>query len=160
MPIWLLKFCRWLQNSPVGLAVGGTAWGYPYVQLIHFFGLSSWVGTIVIVDLRLIGIARGPQTAGQLADQLLTLTWTGLGIAITGGFLLFSANATTYIHNAAFQTKLPLILLGIVYHAVMQCKVRKWSESPSTPPLAKLAGIAELALWLGVITAAVEIPNY
>ncbi len=160
MQDFLLNFGNWLQNTAVGLWVSGTIWGYPYVQLTHFFGLSLWVGTIVIVDLRLLGLVGGRQTASQLAEQLSPLKWTGLGIAATGGVLLFSGIAGTYIQNPAFLTKLPLLLLGIAYHVVIQRKMHKWCESMGTPPLAKVAGVAELALWICVIFAATEIPNY
>jgi hypothetical protein len=156
----LLNFCRWLQNTSVGLAVSGTSWGYPYVQLVHFFGLSMWVGTIAMLDLRLLGLVARRYTASELAYQLTPLTWTGLGIAVTGGFLLFSANASMYFQNFAFRTKIPLVLTGIAYHVLIQRNARKWGASLSTPPVAKLAGLSELALWLGVITMAAEIPNF
>ena len=156
----LLIFGNWLQNTSVGLWVSGTTWGYPYVQLTHFLGLSLWVGTIVMVDLRLLGLVGRRHTASQLAEQLAPLKWTGLGIAATGGLLLFSGIAETYVQNPAFLTKLPLLLLGIAYHIVIQRKMHKWGESIGTPPLAKVAGFTELALWIGVIFAATEIPSY
>ena len=156
----LLTLGQWLESTSFGTAVRSTVWAYPYVQWIHFTGLSLWVGTIVAVDMRLLGLAGRRHTAAELADQLLPWTWTGLGIAVFGGFLLFSSIATTYIHNAAFQLKFPLLLLGIAYHVVIQRKVGQWGRSPATPPVAKLAGLIELMLWLGVVTAAVYIPNY
>ena len=61
-----------------------------------------------------------------------------------------------WLRRAAF----PLILVGIAYHIVIQRNVPKWDRSAGTPAVAKLAGLLELALWIGVITAAVEIPNY
>ena len=139
---------------------GGTTWGYPFVQLIHFFGLSLWVGTIVMLDLRLMGLAARGQTVTDFYQQLFPWTWTGLAIVVIGGFLLFSAAAETYYHNPAFQVKVPLLLIGIAYHVVIQCQLRKWDQPGATPALAKIAGASELALWIGVITAAVSIPNY
>ena len=156
----LLTLGQWLESTSFGTAVRNTVWGYPYVQWIHFTGLSLWVGTIVAVDMRLLGLAGRRHTAAELADQLLPWTWTGLGIALLGGFLLFSSIATTYIHNAAFQLKFPLLLVGIAYHVVVQRNVGKWGQSPATPPVAKLAGLIELMLWLAVVTAATYIPNY
>ena len=156
----LLTLGQWLESTSFGTAVRNTVWGYPYVQWIHFTGLSLWVGTIVAVDLRLLGLAGRRHTAAELADQLLPWTWTGLGIAVLGGFLLFSSIATSYVQNAAFQVKVPLLLVGIAYHIVIQGKVGQWGQAPDTPPVAKLAGLIELMLWLGVVTAATYIPNY
>ncbi len=111
----LFSFCQWLESLSVPTWVRYTLWGYPYVQLIHYSGLSLWVGTIVVLDLRLLGLAGRGHSVAQLAKQLFFWTWAGLGIAVTGGFLLFASIATTYFHNPAFQIKLPLILLGVTF---------------------------------------------
>jgi hypothetical protein len=155
----LLHFCEWLQATSVATTISHSLWMYPFVQLIHFTGLSLWVGTIAIVDLRFLGLTGRHQNATLLAEQLLPWTWTGLGIAILGGFLLLSASATTYLQNAAFRVKIPIVLTGILYHIVVQQKMRRWGSSPEMPTVAKLAAFLELAVWIGVVTAAVEIPN-
>src|SRR5712692_7483874 len=87
----LLAFTDWLQNTPMALAVGGSDWAYPFVQLTHFTGLSLWLGTSVAVDLRLLGVNKGNQTASQLLDALFVWNWIGFGIAVVGGFLLFQS---------------------------------------------------------------------
>ncbi len=156
----LFSFCQWLESLSLPTWVRYTLWGYPYVQLIHYSGLSLWVGTIVVLDLRLLGLAGRGHSVAQLANQLFFWTWAGLGIAVTGGFLLFASIATTYFHNPAFQIKLPLILLGVILHIVIQRKVARWDQSPTPPGQAKLAGLIELALWIGVVVVAVEIPTH
>jgi hypothetical protein len=157
---FLLPICKWLESTPWGIEVRSSLWLYPYVQLIHFSGLSLWVGTIVLVDLRFLGLVRAQQTAGEFATQLMPWTWTGLAIAVTGGFLLFSATASTYLANAAFEVKIPLVLTGICYHYFLQGRQRKWGRSLAIPTVAKLATFTELLLWLSVVSAAVEIPNH
>ncbi|HVS88494.1 MAG TPA: DUF6644 family protein [Candidatus Acidoferrum sp.] len=156
----LLNFCKWLENTSWALAISRSLWAYPVVQVIHFSGLSLWVGTIAVVDLRFLGLAGRRQSASELAEQLIPWTWTGLGIAFLGGALLFSASASAFFYNPAFRIKLALVLLGAVYHIIVQQKARRWGQAPAIPAVAKLATILELALWIGVITAAVEIPNH
>jgi hypothetical protein len=156
----LLSFCKWLQNTPLGLAVGGTLWGYPFVQLVHFFGLSLWVGTIAMLDLRLLGIAGRAQGLTEFSDQLFPWTWTGLAIVLTGGVMLFSAAAASYLDNPAFEIKFPLVLTGIAYHTFIVLKVPRWGRESALPRAAKIAGGVELLVWLSVITAAVMIPNF
>src|SRR5690242_15640792 len=96
----MLKLGNWLQNTGLGLWVARTDL-YPWVQFTHFAGLSLWVGTIWVLDLCVLGCLGLRQNVGQLAEQITPLTWTGLGIAITGGFLMFSGNAQTYLLNSA-----------------------------------------------------------
>ena len=161
MDRWLVSFTDWLQNTPLALAVGGSDWAYPWVQLIHFTGLSLWLGTSVAVDCRLLGVTKGRQTASHLLDALFVWNWIGFGMAILGGFLLFSIAATSFVSNAAFRAKLGIFLpLALVSHLVVQRKTRAWSEPPEPPVAAKLASLIEILLWLCVATAAVSIPYY
>lgn len=155
----LVIFGHWLQNRQFALAIAGSDWAYPFVQATHFTGLSIWVGTNVIVDLSLLGAGRKSSKSLQLSDALFIWNWIGFGIAVVGGFLLFSVSAETYLTNIAFLTKLGLLIpLGLALHIVVQQKAPVWQNALETPPLAKIAGLAELLLWLCVATAAVLIP--
>jgi hypothetical protein len=155
----LVMFGHWLQNRPFALAIAGSDWAYPIVQATHFTGLSLWVGTIVLVDLNLLGIGKKSSTSFQLSDALFIWNWIGFAIAVTGGFLLFSVSAETYLTNIAFLTKLGLLIpSGLVLHIVIQQKAPAWEKAAETPAIAKVAGCTELLLWLCVATAAVLIP--
>src|SRR6267143_4427029 len=101
-----VSFGHWLQNRPFALAIAGSDWAYPFVQATHFTGLSLWVGTNVAVDLSLLGAGKKSVASLQLSETLFVWNWIGFGIAITGGFLLFSVSAETYLTNFAFLTKL------------------------------------------------------
>lgn len=155
----LLHFGHWLQNRPFALAIAESDWAYPFVQATHFTGLSLWVGTNVVVDLSLMGVGKKSASPLQLSDALFIWNWIGFGIAVVGGFLLFSVSAETYLSNIAFLTKLGMLIpLGLALHIVIQRKAPMWEKSSQTSSVAKLAGFTELLLWLCVVTAAVLIP--
>jgi hypothetical protein len=159
MDISLIGFGHWLQNRQFALAIAGSDWAYPFVQATHFTGLSLWVGTSVAVDLSLLRVGKKSSAPLQLSEGLFIWNWIGFGIAVMGGFLLFSVSAETYLTNVAFLTKLGVLIpLGLVLHVVVQRKAPIWEKSMETPPLAKIAGFTELLLWLSVATAAVLIP--
>lgn len=153
------QFCAWLQNQPWALALGGSLWTFPYIQLIHYTGISIWLGTTILIDLRFLGLVRQHENAAQFARRLVPLNWTGLGIVVTGGFLLFSGNAETYFLNPAFRIKFPLLLFGIAYHAYLQGKEQMWGQWDPIPGIAKLACFVEILIWMSVVTAATRIPN-
>jgi hypothetical protein len=155
----LVNFGHWLQNTPFALAIAGSDWAYPFVQATHFTGLSLWVGTNVAVDLSLVGVGKKSSPPLQLSDALFIWNWIGFGIAVIGGFLLFSVSAETYLANVAFLTKLGILIpLGLALHIVIQRKAPAWEKSPQTSSAARFAGLTELLLWLCVVTAAVLIP--
>jgi hypothetical protein len=155
----LATFGHWLQNRQFALDIATSDWAYPIVQATHFTGLSLWVGTNVIVDLGLLGVGRKSGTPPRMSDTLFVWNWIGFAIAVTGGFFLFSISAETYLANVAFLTKLGLLIpLGLALHIVIQQRASAWEEAPEMPRVAKVAGLAELLLWLSVATAAVLIP--
>lgn len=156
----ILSFGRWLQNTPWALSITGSDWAYPFVQLIHFSGLSLWVGTILAVDFRLLGFGNSRQTPAQLSESVFVWNWIGFGVALAGGFMLFACSAESYLRNPAFLVKIGLLVpVGLIWHIVVQRKARSWNTPSHLPMVAKLAGSVELLLWVCVAAAAVLIPT-
>jgi hypothetical protein len=152
----VLTSCRWLENTPWGVMIRGSSWLYPFVLWIHFVGLSMWLGTCLAVDLRLIGVGARRQTALELSDGLFAWNWIGFGVGFLGGFLLLSADATTYVTNADFRLKLALLTpLAVIWHVVVQMKTPVWTQTGQTPAIARWAGLIELLLWISVVAASV-----
>ena len=157
----LMSWAQWLETSPWGYPVRTSQWLYPFIQLIHFSGLSLWIGTNLAVDMRLIGIRRSRSTAAQIQEQVFAWNWTGFAIVVLGGFLLFSASATTFLQNAAFLVKLKyLVPLALIWHIIVQVKTPQWGQSDRTALAGRLAGALEICLWMSVAMAAVPIPTY
>jgi hypothetical protein len=157
----VLGFANWLQNTSFGMWIAGSEWIYPFVQATHFTGLSFWVGTSVALDLRLIGIGKKRETAAELSKALFVWNWIGFGVAILGGFCLFSVSAVGYVINPAFRTKLGVLVpMVLIWHIVVQRKVSLWGESREVTSMGKIAGFVELFLWISVVTAAVSIPYF
>lgn len=157
----LMAFAKWLQATDWAQWISGSNWAYPFVQLTHFSGLSLWIATNLALDFRLIGLGKKRQTAAELSRSLFAWNWTGFCIAICGGFMLFAASATKYIVNPAFLIKLGILIpCALVVHIINQQKSRVWGATVDTQRIGKYLGFLELILWVGVVTAAVSIPNF
>lgn len=156
----LYVFAKWLEATPWGVMARESLYAYPFVQLVHFTGLSIWLGTNFTLDLRLLGVGKTRATAATVAQELFVWNWIGFAIVLTGGFWLFSGIASAFIDNIAFQWKLGfLVPLALIWHIFVQRKALDWGRTTDTPGIAKLAAITEILLWISVVTAAVEIPN-
>ena len=158
---FVAAFAVWLEHTPWGVMTRESEWAYPYVQLIHFTGLSIWLGTNFALDLCLLGIGYRKTTAAEIAQALFVWNWIGFCIVLTGGFMLFSGIATLFVVNVAFQWKLGLFVpLALLWHIGVQRRARDWGKTVDVPPLAKVAAATEILLWICVVAAAVEIPNH
>ena len=102
--------------------MNGPEWASPVVESLHFIGLALSIGTIAIVDLRLLGIGMRRLSAGELAADLDIWTWIGLALMLITGPLMFSADAVNYRHNPSFQFKMMCLSLARVpLHGAPPC---------------------------------------
>jgi hypothetical protein len=129
---------------------------YPVVLWVHFIGLSMWLGTSLVVDLRLMGIGTRRQTAVELSKGLCCWKWIGFGVTFVGGFLLLSAEATTYVTNTGIRLKLALLTpLALTWHLVVQKNTWSWTQKEHASAIGKWAGLIEFLLWISVVAASV-----
>jgi hypothetical protein len=151
---------QWLQATPIATAISENELLFPWIEAVHVLAITLVVGTIFIIDLRLIGVASRDRPAAQMMHDVLPLTWGAFVVAVLTGSLLFSSNATTYAHNFYFQCKMIcLALAGVnmaVFHVLGQ-HVGRWSEAGGTPLTAKTAGVFSLLLWVCVVAFGREI---
>ncbi len=149
----------WESLEQVGWVkvLGTTGWLYSSVSVVHYFTLFFFIGTIVLVDLRILGLAGCGQTISLLADQLLPWTWIGFTLAMISGFLLFTTDAGDYAPDHVFQAKMIVILLALIFTVVVHRGQRKWNQLPAVPLGVKVIAALSLLLWLGAILAGVDI---
>ena len=149
----LLEFSQWLGDTSLGTAVAQD-W-FPKVECVHVIALATVVGTIFLVDTRLIGLTSRRLSFRQISSRLLPWTWAGFILAAITGFMLFSSNAVAYYGNGAFRLKLILMILAAMnmfyFEFVTFRNVAAWDTGAKPPFAARLAGVLSLALWCGVI---------
>src|SRR5437763_12798069 len=142
------EFFRWLVNSPWSHAINSYEWVFPTVQSLHFMGFALSIGTIAIVDLRLLGLGMRRQSAAELAADLRRWTLAGFAVMAITGPLMFSADAVNYHNNPSFQFKMICLMTALLFHFTIH---RKVTTSPAPPLAAKLVGCLSLLLWTGVV---------
>jgi uncharacterized membrane protein len=154
----LLHLCRWLQDNSFIALINGTAWTAAALEIIHYFSMFILVGSMVMVDLRVLGLVGRQQDATQLADRLFPWIWTAVALNFLSGFFMFAGSAIAYYRNDIFYDKVGVVLLAIVANIIVQQKVRKWDQLPAMPASAKLIAVVSIGLWIGAIIAGVEVP--
>jgi uncharacterized membrane protein len=148
-------FLESLQASPWGVFIHKTAWAFTTIEVVHVFAVSLLLGTIMIVDLRLLGLVSAKRPFTELAGKVLPFTWAAFVIAVAAGSLLFISRATDYVESAVFWTKMALIVLAginmVIFEFVTVRDVEKWNLDSAAPPAARLAGAISISSWVLVI---------
>jgi hypothetical protein len=151
----LTALMEWLQASSLAVFIHQRAWAFTTIELVHVAAISLVIGTIAIVDLRLLGFASAKRPFTELAKAVLPSTWGAFVIAVLAGSLLFISQATAYFENTMFRIKIFLIVLAginmLVFELITVRSVQKWELDQSPPLPAKLAGGISLACWVLVV---------
>jgi hypothetical protein len=147
-----MEFLAWLENSALSTWIRTTPsiFGYVGVLFVHTAGFALVVGISIIVDLRLLGVAADIPIAGF--DRFFPVVWTGVGLNICSGIVLFAQDATTRAGNPMFAIKLLLIALALGVTLLIQRTIRRKSSGDPESSGRALA-LASLVLWIGVTTA-------
>jgi hypothetical protein len=146
---------NWLQATAVARTISENEILFPWVESVHVLAIVVVVGTISIVDLRLLGVASLGRPVERLMRDVLPWTWRAFVIAAITGTLMFSSNARTYAHNFFFQRKLVFLALAglnmAIFHIIGRGDVGRWGSTRQTPWPAKAAGAVSLLIWVAVI---------
>lgn len=150
-----MEFFAWLETTMIADAIRTHPWVYPALETAHYLGLACLVGAIMLIDLRLLGLARSLPIRSMIG--LVRWVWIGFIINAVSGTLIFIYGATSFAGNPAFQLKLILIVLAGINAMIFTVAAARtgdtWIDAGRVPVGLKLVATASFLLWLGVVTA-------
>jgi hypothetical protein len=150
-------FAEWCWNLPVSVAIRSAPWPFPLLEIFHIAGLILVFGTVLIVDLRLLGRVLLREPGWQVSGDLMRWAWPGFASQILTGPLLFLANSRKFYPSPFFRAKLVLLVLAVTFHFLIVRRVSRSVGAGVSPPRARLAGGVSLALWAAMIVSGLSI---
>jgi hypothetical protein len=155
--MFLLSICQWLDGTRFNAALRMSNWFFPTFDTIHTLGIVLVAGTIMLVDLRLLGLALRSEPVAAVVRRIVPWTIGGFALMFVTGALMFSSEAVKLYHSPVFRIKLVLLALAglnaLIFHTTIYRDVRNWDQTAPTPLRARLAGLLSLAFWIAIITA-------
>jgi Family of unknown function (DUF6644) len=150
----------WLKSlEGTGLASGirDSLYLFPFLEAVHVMALSAVFGTIMIVDLRLLGFASTHRPFARMSSELLRITWGAFAVAAVTGTLMFMTNARVYAGNTSFRIKMLLLLLAglnmAFFHLTAGRSVARWDKDRTAPRIGRATAALSLSLWIAIIFA-------
>lgn len=145
-----------IENWPISWEIGGTAW-FPLLESIHVISAALVVGSILFVDLRLLGLAANRYPITTLSKELVPWSWFAFIVATITGLGMFITRAASHVVNPAFQWKIALLALAglnmMIFHKRIYLEVKNWDTGSEIPQQVKIIGCLSLILWSGVMLA-------
>lgn len=137
-----------LAYDPSTNPLNNNEWSFPLLEIIHIAGFALSIGTIVLVDLSLLGTGIRRATPMQLNKDLAPWTLVGLAIMLITGPLIFSSDPNMYLRNSSFIFKMWALGIAIIFNYT----VHRWAiRSSPSPGVTKSIAIVSIALWVSVV---------
>ena len=148
----LEPFFQWMNDLAVSKAIGESIWIFPLVQAIHLVFLALFAGSLLIVDLRLLGLGMREQSVAKIARDARPWMIVGLiGLVVTGMPQLMQ-NAMREYFSEYFWIKMYVLPVAVIYTFTIRQRVAMADEARVAPAMSKLAGLASILLWIGGVT--------
>lgn len=147
---------NYLETRELAMYIG-ESWWFPLFESVHVVAATFLVGTIAMLDLRLLGFGATNHRVSRIAREILPWTIAAAIVAVLAGIPLFTTRATHYAHNTAFQAKVVLLVLAGVnmayFHLKTERSIGTWDSATTPIGAARLAGLSSMVLWAGVLLA-------
>ena len=151
----MLEIAIWLSETKWSIALIESLYMYPWIESAHVLSICFFIGILLFVDLRLMGVAFTKLPISEMNKKVLPWSLFGFGLMMLTGFLLFYAIPVRSYQNIFFRFKVILILLAglnaFLFHRQMKVEGMIWDEGKSIPKSVHLKAAASLVLWSGVI---------
>jgi len=145
---WVLPLFHWCDGSWLSLEIRGSRWQFAIIEMIHLLGLTLLLGSMVVLDLRLLGYGLRRQSPSQLARELSVWVWRGFWVILISGILLFFGEPMKLYGSPSFFVKMVLFVIAVAVQLIVMYRVRKTPDI--SPGLGRVAGVLSLVTWFGV----------
>ncbi|HUA18827.1 MAG TPA: DUF6644 family protein [Bryobacteraceae bacterium] len=149
----LQPLLEWIQQTPVSTTIRSSRVLIAAVEGVHLVGLALLLGTILMVDMSLLGRGIRRVSTAEIARALAGWTIAGLVVMLISGPLMFTSEAFRCYKTPAFWVKMVLLAAALVFHFRVHQKTAL-AEPPVALRRSRLVGAASLALWTSVALAA------
>ena len=139
-----------LAYDPATNPLNNNEWSFPLAECFHIAAFAMSIGTIALIDLRILGLGMLRQKPSQILKDTSLWTLAGLIITITAGMIIFTTGPLFYYYSDAFRYKMAALVVAIIYNYTIHKKI---AQSDNTGPVGKLIAVGSLLLWISIVFA-------
>ena len=138
-----------LVQNAIADTLNNAEWTFALAECVHIGGFAVSIGSIALVDLRMLNLGLRKETAAQILRYTEPWTLIALVFVVFSGLMLFLSQADIYLVNQIFPLKMYILIAALIYNFTVHRKVAKTENPP--PVLSKLVAIVSLLLWVSVV---------
>lgn len=150
-------FFEALSGNPTIVALGDNSLFYNTCSVLHYFCVFVMTGSMILVDLRVLGLAGKRSAMLQFSNTMFSWMWTAFGVAMITGILEFLPTGGDFSASHQFQLKSLFIALSVISAVMIQVGVKKWTKLPEAPGSAKFLAVVSIGFFLAAILFALNV---
>ena len=158
----LQNLATYVAEIESSVALRESQYVMPWVFVLHVVSMCMFAGTILMMDLRLLGVGNMQTPFSQVQRRLFPWQMVGMLFSALTGLALVYGNPLNYVTNIIFWVKMLAMavagLNALAFHYITEYTLVDWDAGQTPPSGAKLAGAVSLVLWANVIVAGRLIP--
>lgn len=147
-------FCDWLSNTSLSMAIQNHNWVIPSVQSVHILAIATVMASVVMLDVRLLGLNGRGQTVPEVAHRFLPWVWCAVCVLAVSGAILIIGEPARELESQVFWTKMTLLACVLILTGAFQLGAfRRESFWERRRVLASVTAVASLGLWVAILAA-------
>ena len=147
----LLPFFEWCEATAIGHAIRDSAWLFPVIEAVHLLGLSALGGSLLVLDLRMLGLGLRRQSIVELATHTESWLLGSIAVMIVTGTALFLSESVKCYYNQAFWLKITTLPVAVLFTLTIRRRVALAGTNATLRT--RLVAVVSLTLWLTVAAA-------
>jgi hypothetical protein len=151
--IMLLPYFEWFESLSIGEAIRNSLWLFPAIECVHLLGLVLLGGSVLMVDLRLLGLGLRDQAVRTVGESAHRLTVAGIGVMLVTGIPLFLSEAVKCYYSPAFWVKILTLMPAIAFALTVRLWVVRAEDGRFGSGARGLTALASLGSWFTVAAA-------
>lgn len=151
------RFCAWLDQTPLSQTIQATAWIVPTVQTVHILAIAAVMGSVLMIDLRLLGFLGREQPLARVSERFRPVIWWTLPLLLASGMLMIIGEPVRSLENPIFQLKMALLIAAIIVTLSYQVPLGKdpafWDATSGRRGAVRIIAVVSLLLWVSIVSA-------
>jgi hypothetical protein len=143
----VLTLFTWFENCWIGESIRASRWLFPVIESVHLLALAVIGGSVLAVNLSLLGLGLGRRSSAQLWHDTWPWFAGSLAVMLGSGFLLFTSEAVKLYYHDAFWVKMAALLGSIVFTATIERRTALADPDRMTALRSRAVALVSLVLW-------------
>lgn len=150
------EFANWLTGTSLSQTIASNLWVIPAVQSVHIVAFGVLIGSLFVVDMRILGFLSKDQTLVATTRRFAPWIWGAMAVLATTGVILVIGEPARELLSISFWIKMALLVVGLTIAAAFQIHLRnneaRWEETLVAAPATKLFAVLSFFIWIGIMT--------